>query len=201
MKVFILIVLTIFITNANAQSDYTFQVNDSSFDIALDKSYVILVNGQKVNLKLAQKEELTYNTDLYSFLYPKAFKVSTTKVDDGIEQLSILTAEGSGLLIQKYNTINPTSLNELMLTEMTKESISYGYVAKKTNYTKTLKSGQEINIIKSELRYKDEVNVYEIASIGKKDEGILIVTIRLDENANTQGQKIIDLMWKSLQFK
>ena len=64
---------------------------------------------------------------------------------------------------------------------------------------KILKPGHEIAVTRSVLRYKDEVNSYEIASIGKKDAGIIIVTIRMDEDANTQGQKIIDLMWKSIK--
>jgi hypothetical protein len=113
----------------------------------------------------------------------------------------MLTAEGSGLLIQKYETLNTTSLNELMLSEMPKESINYGFVSKKSTYQKTLKSGHTINVTRAELRYKDEINIYEITSIGKKDEGILIVTIRLDEDKNTKGQKIINLMWESLIVK
>jgi hypothetical protein len=201
MKTLVFTIAIIFSLTAKAQQDYTFQINDSSFDISLDKPYNILLDGQKVNFKVTQKEILTYSTNLYSFSYSKDYKISKTQVDDGIEQISMLTAEGSGLLIQKYETLNPTSLNELMLNEMTKESINYGFMSKKSTYKKTLKSGQTINVTRAELRYKDEINIYEITSIGKKDEGILIITIRLDEDKNTQGQKIIDLMWESLMIK
>ncbi len=201
MKILLFTIIMICSLTSNAQQDYTFQINDSSFDVSLDKPFNVMVNGQKVNFKITQKDILTYSTNLYSFSYSKDYKISTTQVDAGIEQMSILTAEGSGLIIQKYEALNPTSLNELMLTEMTKESINYGFVSKKTNYKKTLKSGKIVDVTKADLRYKDEVNIYEITSIGKKDAGILIVTIRLDEDKNTQGQKIIDLMWESLIIK
>lgn len=197
----ILITIAILISaEAICQEDYIIQVDDSSIPVALDKPYSFTVNGKKVNFKITQKDTLTYNDSFYSFLYPKGFKLSNTRIDEGVEQNSILTAEGSGLLIQKYETINPTTLNDLMLSEMTKESISYGYEEKRTNYKKLLKSGHEMVVTKSVLRYKDEVNIFEIASIGKKDAGVLIVTMRMDEDANSQGQKIIDLMWKSIKI-
>ncbi|MGZ8551205.1 MAG: hypothetical protein ACXWV2_11110 [Chitinophagaceae bacterium] len=198
MKIVLITIAILFSADAICQEDYIIQLDDSSIPVALDKSYSFTVNGKKVNFKITQKDTLTYNDSFYSFLYPKGFKISNTRIDEGVEQNSILTAEGSGLLIQKYETINPTTLNDMMLSEMTKESISYGYEEKRSNYKKVLKSGHEMVVTKSVLRYKDEVNIFEVASIGKKDAGILIVTMRMDEEANNHGQKIIDLMWKSI---
>ena len=196
----ILIATTLFFSlQANCQEDYIIHLNDTIVHVALDKPYDLTVKGKKINFKITQKDTLTYNDRFFSFLYPKGFKVSNTIVDENVEQISILTAEGSGLLIQIFKSINPTTLNELILSEMTKESISYGFQEKRSGYKKILKPGHEIAVTRSVLRYKDEVNSYEIASIGKKDAGIIIVTIRMDEDANTQGQKIIDLMWKSIK--
>lgn len=185
---------------AHCQKDYLIHLNDTSFNIALDKQYNIVVNGQKLNFTIKQKDTLSYNDSVYSFDYLKDFKVSKTKIDDGIEQISILTAEGSGFLIQKYSSINPSTLNELMLGEMTKESISYGYESKRTDYKRRLNSGLQIEVDKAVLKYKDNVQIYEVASIGKKDEGLIIVTIRMDEDEHTQGKKIIDLLWNSLKI-
>jgi len=201
MKIILIAIAFLSSMEAKCQEDYIIHFNDTSILVALDKQYSLMVNGKQLDFKVAQKDTLTYTDNLYSFQYLKGFKVSTSKLDVGIEQLSLLTAEGSGLLIQRYESINPTSLNELMLSELTKESISYGYESKRTSYKKVLKSGHEIEITKAVLRYKDEVNIYEIASIGKKDAGIMIVTIRMDENDNSQGQNLIDLMWKSIKPK
>ncbi|MES2646976.1 MAG: hypothetical protein V4717_08890 [Bacteroidota bacterium] len=182
-----------------AQEDFVIRFNDTLINVALDKSYNIDVKGTKLNFVISSKDTLTYTNTFFSFLYPKAFRVSSTKLDEGIEQISIMTAEGSGMIIQKYESMNPTSLNEMMLTEMTKESINYGFESKRSKYKRTLKSGQEMEVTKAVLRYKDDVNIYEVSSIGKKDAGLIIITIRMDEDNNTEGQKIIDLMWKSIK--
>jgi hypothetical protein len=113
----------------------------------------------------------------------------------------LMTAEGSGVLIQKYSTINPTMLNEMMLKEVTKESLNYGFKLNRIDYQRTLRSGQSIVVNKAILTYNNETNIYEIASIGQKDAGIIIMTIIMDENRSNQGRKIIDLMWNSLIYK
>ena len=199
MKIKLTAIALFFSFFASSQEDYIIHLNDTVIQVALDKPYQLNVKGKKLALKLTQKDTLIFDGSFFSFLYPKGFKVAETDIEEGVKQFAILTAEGSGFLIQKFESLNPTSLNELMLSEVTKESISYGYEEKRSSTRKKLKSGQEITITKSVLRYKDEVNSYEVASIGKKDAGILIVTMRMDEESNTQGQKIIDMLWKSIK--
>jgi len=201
MKPFFAAVAMICSLKTIGQEDFLIRLNDTLISIALDKSYHIELNGIKLNFSVSSKDELTYSNTLYSFSYPKTFKVSSAQLDPGINQISILTAEGTGFLIQQYESINPTSLKELMLTEMTKESINYGYESTRSIYKRKLKSGEEIEVMKADLRYKEEVNIYEVAAVGKKDAGIIIITLRMDEDSKTEGQKVIDLMWKSLTVK
>jgi len=197
-----LIVLIIFCSlKAFCQEDYVMRLNDTLINVVLDKPYNIDLKGTKFRFIVSSKDTLTYSSSFFSFLYPKTFKVTDTKVENGIEQASILSPEGSGLIIQKYETMNPTTLNELFLSELTKESISYGFISKRTTYKRKLKSGQEVEITRATLRYKEEVNVYEVASIGKKDAGLMILTISLGEGKFPEGQKVIDLMWNSLAVK
>ena len=186
--------------SAFSQEDYVIKINDSTFNIALDKSYNKNINGANVSFIVRSKDTLIYEGNGYSFKYPKAFKVSETKVDDGITQIAIMTAEGSGIIIQQYETLNPTSLNEMMLTEITKESISYGFTQTEIEYKVKLQSGKELNVKKATLRYKDEVNIYEITSVGKKDAGLIIMSLRMDNDDYTEGKKLIDLMWQTLKI-
>ena len=183
------------------QEDYIIHFNDTTLNVALNKQYNLTVKGQKLDFKITQKDTLSYVDNFFSFEYLSGFKVSKVTLDVGIEQISILTAEGSGILIQSYESFDPTSLNEIMMKEITKESINYGYESNRSTYKKILKSGHELEIIKNILKYKDDINIYELTSFGKKDSGILIVTIRMDENENSQGSKVIELMWKSLKVK
>lgn len=200
MKLFFLGIMLLLLKPATAQEDYNLQVNDTVINIALDKKYDLTVNGQKITLKVSSKDTLVYNAGAYSFKYFKDLKVSKTTVAEGVEQIAILTAEGSGFLIQKYDNIDPSKLNEMMLNEVTKESISYGFESKRTDYKRKLRSGQNIDVNKMFLKYKDDINIYEVGSLGKKDSGIIIMTIRMDEDDKTNGNQAIELLWNSLEF-
>lgn len=198
MKYFTLFILLFAFYQASGQEDYTIKINDQSLKIALDKKYEIEVNGKKVAFQVSANDTLTFQDNIVSFLYPKGFNVSRTQISEGIEQLMIMGADGSGLIIQRYANFNPTGLNEMMINEVTKESVNYGYNLKRKDYKKTLKSGQKFEVTKAILNYKDQVNTYEIISIGKKDEGILILTMNINNEKDSPGQKLIDLMWSTL---
>jgi hypothetical protein len=200
MKI-IYIFLFFFCFYSYAQENYIVKINESVLEIALDSTYFINVNGKDVNLTFKSKEILNYEDSMFSFQYPSDFKISKTVIEEGIEQIMMMTAEGSGVLIQKYENFDPTMLNEMMINEVTKESVNYGFKLERKEYEKTLKSNQNIKVDKAILTYKDEINIYEIASIGKKDEGILIMTMTMDSSMVGQGKKLIDLMWKTLIYK
>jgi hypothetical protein len=195
----IILAISLFTTlKSYSQEDYTIQLGDTSFSAALDKSYNISVNGKLIEIKISQKDTLTFVDELYTFKYLKGFKVSKSKIDEGISQLVLLSAEGTGLIIQQYENLNPTNLIEFMLTELTKESISYGFESKRSTHELTLKNGKKTTVTKAVLTYKDEINTYEIAALGNKDSGIIITTMKMDNTENSQGQKLINLMWQSL---
>ena len=204
MKTLVLSLVLITSIHVFGQEDYTIQLNDKSFDIAADKQYEFDVDGKKITFILKSKDTLTYNDVFYSFNYPGTQKISKTKVEEGIEQIMLMTAGGSGILIQKYDNFNPTMLNEMMLNEMTKESISYGFKLTREDYSRTLKTGEKVNVLKAVLKYKDETSTYEVASYGKKDEGIMVMTMMMEilgEVSEPQGKKMIKLMWDSLMIK
>ena len=94
--------------NGEAQEDYVIRFDDTLINVALDKSYNIDVKGSHINFIISSKDTLMYTNGFYRFLYPKAFRVYGTKIDVGIDQVSILTAGGSGMIIQQYTSINPT---------------------------------------------------------------------------------------------
>ncbi|KAB1066826.1 hypothetical protein F6U93_13300 [Tamlana haliotis] len=184
-----------------SQEDYKIEINGETFEIALDKGYEFNVKNKRYTVKVSQKDTLLYNDDAFSFKFHKDHKVAKTEIEQGIEQLMMMTAEGSGFIIQKYSTINPTMLNELMINEVTKESINYGYTLKRQDYERTLASGKKINVNKAVLTYNDEINIYEIATSGEKDQGVLIMTMKMDDSNSSSGAKLIDLTWDTLEIK
>lgn len=170
-------------------------------EISSGKDYQLPVNGEMMQLRIDFRDTLSYDDDLFSFQYLKDFKVSKMVIEQGIHQVMLMSADGSGILIQQYATMNPTMLNEMMIQEVTKESVNYGFQMDRQDYTRKIGSGETLNVARAVLTYRDEKNTYEVASLGKKDEGILIMTMVMDEENSEQGQKIIDLMWNSLWYR
>lgn len=198
-KLFLLAILG-YAQQAIAQNDFSLSIDGQTIQLGLDKPAQISIGGKSYPVVLKQKDTLTYGNKLYSFNYLKDFKVNKKELGNDIDQVMLMTAEGSGVLIQQYQTMSPTALNELMLTELTKESISYGYEMVRKDYDRTLASGQKVRVCRAELTYKDDKNIYEIATYGGKDEGVLIMSMVMDEEMGSQGRTIIDLMWKSFRY-
>lgn len=187
--------------NVKGQDDYILEIDGKKQNISLGKKYELSVNGKKIDFTVSAKDTFTHVDDLFSFQHLKDYKVSKMQVTEGIEQIMLMTAEGSEILIQKYSNLNPTMMNEMMLKEVTKESLNYGFKLNRIDFQRTLKSGQTVIVNKATLTYNHETNIYEIASIGQKDAGIIIMTVIMNENNSDQGRKIIDLMWNSLIYK
>lgn len=185
---------------AQAQNDFSLTIDGKTIQLSTEKPEIMIIGGNAYSVSLKQKDTLTFVNTLYSFNYPKEFKVNKKELGNDIDQVMLMTAEGSGVLVQQYKTMSPTSLNELMLTELTKESISYGYTMERKDYDKTLASGQKVRVCRAELSYKEDKNIYEIATWGAKDEGILIMSMIMDEELGSQGRKIIELMWNTIRI-
>ena len=186
---------------AQAQSDYLLEIDGQNMAIEANEEYQVEINGKMVRIKLSQKDTLDFQKELFHFKHSKDYKVSSIDIEYGVTQYMIMTAEGSGFLIQSYDAFNPSLMTAMFLSEITKESLDYGYQMEKEKYSRRLASGQEIEIEKATLTYKDEVNIYEVSAIGGKDNGIIILTMVMSEELNSQGRSIIDMMWDSLAFK
>ncbi len=201
MKLYFLPLAFLIFGTSFGQEDFSILIDGKAMDIALDKEYQVTIRGKDVKFTVQAKDTLTYIGDLFSFKYSKDYKVTKSIIDDGIDQQMIMTADGTGVAVQQYTNFNPTLLNEIIMDEITKESISYGYESVRQDYDIRLLSGQQITVNKTVLTYKGETNIYEVASIGKKDEGIVIITMKMNDNPTSDGQKVIDLLWNTLEYK
>ncbi len=184
--------------HANGQEEYVLKINDNAISIALDKPFEINVNGAKVKLMVSSKDTLTYSNDIFSFSYPKQFKVSTSKISEGDEQMSLITTNGYIFIMQKYVSMNPTKLNENALHTLTEESVKFGYKLNRSNYKRRLKSGEELVVTKAVLKLKDDINIYEVASYGKGNKGFIVSTIKNDDSESNEDFKIINSLWNSI---
>ncbi len=186
-----------------SQNNYLIRLNDTVYEVSMGNEHQILFNGEILNIELKQKDTLLYDSDFYRLQYPKGFQVSEVVIEEGVKQIVLMTAEGSGYIVQSYSGVNPVFMSEMMLHELTKESVHYGFKLERKDYSRTLKSGHELNILKAVLSYRDEENVYEVAALGERDEGILVATVIMNNHMNEllKGRELIRLMWNSLEYK
>ncbi|NRD20941.1 hypothetical protein HNV08_12865 [Winogradskyella eckloniae] len=197
----LLLMLLCIATTVNAQKDYVITIDGKSYDMALDGNQEVKIKGKLYNIGLKKKDTLLLDDAYFEMKYTKDHEVSRVDIDSDIEQIMLMTAGGSGLIIQKYGSFNPTMLQEMMLNEVTKESVSYGYELKREDYEKELSSGETVNILKAVLTYKGETEVYEVMAQGKKDEGIIVMTMNMNMGVKDGGEDMIQLMWNSLKIK
>lgn len=175
-------------------------INGDSIHIDLDTTVQHKpASGNELTIKVIQPQFLTYSDQMITFKYDKSLSVSDTKVNDDIEQCMVMKSTGNGFLVQKYKTIDPSSLTQLMLSEITKESVNYGYKKKEKKFKKKLISGHTIEGIQATLSYKGEEQIYTVATYGDKDEGILVVTMLLNQDFN--DTKLINDFLNSLEIK
>ena len=189
------------ISYSQEKGNYIIIINNDSIQVDLNKNIQYKKSsGEELTIKVIQPQILTYSDDMISFNHDKSLSVSDSKIEEGIEQCMIMKSTGNGFMIQKYKTIDPSSLTQLMMNEITKESVNYGYAKTEKPFKKKLKSGQTIEGIQATLTYKGENEVYTVATYGAKDEGVIVVTMLLSEDYK-DDKKIIDLFLETLEIK
>lgn len=186
---------------AQGGANYQITINGQTSDVALGGEYSFVTpSGERLKYTITKKDIVTFEDDMISFQHKGSLTVSTTKIDEGIEQVLAVTALGTGYIIQEYDGMDPSTLNDLMLQELTKEDISYGYELVKEDYAKVLKGGQTLKGIKATLTYKTEEKYYTITSFGQRDKGVLVITM-YDKEYQEKESPVIDLLWESLAIK
>jgi hypothetical protein len=201
MKILLLLCLLVTSASTIAQKDYSLIIDGKPVHLNLNENNVVKIGNTDYQLMLKMNDTLTYENQLFKLKHFKELKPSKTELDKDIDQVALMNAEGAGVIVQSYYSMDPSTLNETMMNEMTKESISYGFKAKRETYQRKLASGEQVTVSRAILTYKDETNIYEVASYGKKDEGFILVTLKMDDDKETPGQKLIDLFWKTFEIK
>lgn len=201
MRFFLSLMATCLVSTAHCQEDYVIRLNDSTINIALDTPYQIRIKNQLLSFVVKAKDTLTYKDSLFSFSYQKDFKITNLSTDKNVDQLMVMDASGSGILMQAYRSFSPVSLTELMVEQATRENLANGYDLNRSEYERTISSGQTLKVIKLVQRYKNNVRTYEVSTFGRKDDGIVIMTFNMPIATAAKPKDIVNLMWQSLWIK
>jgi len=183
------------------EGNYILVINNDSILINLDGTVDYKTpKGEALSIQLTQSDIQTYSDEMISFRHDKSLNVSNTMIEEGIEQCMILRSTGNGFMVQKYETFDPTGFVDIMVNELTKESVNYGYTKSEKPFKIKLRSGQTLEGVQATLKYKGEKEIYTVATYGEKDEGVLVVTMLLNDDFQ-EDKKIIDLFLETLEIK
>lgn len=197
LKVFI--ILSVFVPATAMAEDYVLTINGRAMDIDLNqKTQFILPDGSKLELFLEMKEYLRFKSNLFSFEHKSEYKPNRKDLGDGVFQTMIVTPLGSGILIQEYMEMDPGGLIDLMLKELTKEEVEYGYTYKE-NAVKREVGRAKLSGKQAITSYRGEEWIRDVLSYGGKDRGILVITFIEKDNYETE-MVIIEDLWRTLQL-
>jgi hypothetical protein len=199
MKIKILIAALILSLSPMAFADnYILTIDGDSYEISLDKEMQLKIGNKPVAVKLQQKEILTYKTDSFSFEHARQYTPSTTNLGDGVYQTVMMTPLGSVIMIQEYQTMNPKSLIDIMINEVTKEERDYGYKIESFKKSIKLSDGKILNgkVVTSKYRGSDIKRYF--CTYGIKDAGLFIMT-QIDYESEPSAESAIERVINSLK--
>ncbi len=181
--------------------NYKLTINGKDYNLALDhKKEITLPDGNKYSVTLTLKDMIEYQSKFTSFNHRNIYQPSKTKLDEGLDQITLFTAKGTLVLIQEYSNVDPSFVIDLMIKETTKEEIQYGYKYKEKNVTKkigkyTLKGKQAITSLDQDAYQR------EYYALGYKGGGLFIMTQIIKDSDYHKEKHLIDDFWNTLKFK
>jgi len=194
--------LSVGITFAQENSNYTITINGEKYDYSLGQNFEYNAKKKgKLNINISQKDILSYNDGIIKFNHTKNFPISEAPEEDGIKQMTLISSDGSGVIIQQYRDFDPALMLDLMLNEVTKESKEYGYTEKVADVEITLKDGKKLKGKKSTLEYQGAVDEWIVYTYSRKDSGIIFLSMDIDKNTESDNSnKNIKTFFESLEI-
>ncbi len=187
------------IANISFAGNYILTIDGTSYEMSLDKKTQIKLGDSSFLVKLTQKEFLTYTTDSFSFEYSNKYSPSSSDLGDGILQSVMMTPLGVTMLVQEYTTMDPSTILDLMINEITKEEREYGYKIDAKKSSVNLPNGIVLRGKVVTSKYKGSDIKREFYTYGIKDAGLFIMT-QIDYEIASSDEVVIDTFMKSLKI-
>lgn len=201
-QIAVLTVLIVLFSSLQAQTEknYILEIDGDTIHTSLNESISFKTkDGKSHNITLKKKEFLEYKKGPVSFMYPSKYSITSSIVEDGVEQVILLSAVGTGILIQVYSTMNPENgIGEVLLNEITIDDKNAGYKEVRSEISKTISGPLVLKGKKTILSLDEEVNTYSIFTYGKGKKGVCILELDMGENSEDEIN-LLKTFWKSLK--
>lgn len=187
---------------AQAEDLKAFRLTIGGQTVEIDAGETVDVDlpGGRTRVTLQRSEFATHGGGLFSFNYPSNLAVARSEIDRDITQHLMASALGTLVIVQEYTSIDPSSLDELMLNELTKEAVQAGATMRKEETSRTLADGNILSGLKATVTARNDIVEYEVLALGSPDQGVLAVT-SIDRDNVAAERQILDTFWRSLALK
>ena len=188
-------------TLAEDSKNYVLNVEGKDYEIGLDGSVVAKTKeGKDITIGLKRKEFSTFTKDVVSFEHRSDLSVAATDIERDIHQYLTASALGTLIIIQQYDTINPSSLTELMLKQLSADDLATGYTMDKSDFSRTLADGTVMKGLRASLKHKNDDVDLQVLATDSGDGGVIAMT-RINHDMGAAEAPIIDRFWATLKLK
>ena len=186
---------------AEDSKNYVLSVEGTDYEIGLDGSVVAKTKeGQDITIGLKRKEFSTFTKDVVSFEHRSDLSVAATDIERDIHQYLTASALGTLIIIQQYDTLNPSSLTELMLKQLSADDLATGYTIDKSDFSRTLADGTVMKGLRASLKHKNDDVDLQVLATDSGDGGIIAMT-RINHDMGAAEAPIIERFWATLKLK
>ena len=186
---------------AEDSKNYVLNVEGKDYEIGLDGSVVAKTKeGKDITIGLKRKEFSTFTKDVVSFEHRSDLSVATTDIERDIHQYLTASALGTLIIIQQYDTLNPASLTELMLKQLSADDLATGYTMNKSDFSRTLADGTVMKGLRANLKHKNDDVDLQVLATDSGDGGIIAMT-RINHDMGAAEEPIIERFWSTLKLK
>lgn len=191
--------VVLLLSNLALAGNYILVIDGKEYEVDLDeKASIQLPDGKALNVTLKKKAVVTYKTDMYSFDHPNEVTPSRQRLGQGVHQMLVSTAHGTAIIVQDYTVMDPASLINMMLKELSKEQKQLGYKFDDTDYSNKLSDGTEVSGKQSIASFENEQMTRHVVTASGEGKGILVI-VQIDKTAPEADRKMVQTFWDSLK--
>lgn len=181
--------------------DFTITVDGVELGISAGDSITARSSsGAEIKIKLVRREYANFKSSQASFEHLSKLAVASTDISKDIRQHLVTTGRGTIVLVQEYAGLDPSSLAQLMLTQLVKDDIAAGAKMTSESASRKLSDGTELNGLKAKVASRTDEASLEVMTLGKANQGVIVLT-RIDQDNVGNDQIVLDRFWSSLKLR
>ncbi len=183
-----------------AYKNYQLIIDGKTYDVNLNEEIELKdASGRFHKVLLKQKKYKEYVDPYIRFQHRNDMSVSFSDQGNGVQQLVAATATGTLVMVQEISGVAPEFLVPLLLNELTKESVAFGYKMKQEKILRKAASGETLAGLKATLTYGNEETYWEVVSYGRNNTGVVVIT-SIDKEYKDKDSQVHRRFWKTLNI-